>query len=200
MPRIRSLASALFIIAVPSLFIYFFYYDSLSEQVSPTRLQPSPVIASGNSSSTDDVISIVRDSHKYAGVGRNNATGGSDGQLPRIVPQPIASEEESRDPDPEIEKRRQLVKRMMQEAWDNYVRYAWGENELQPLTRNGKQDSIFGPAKIGATIVDSMDTLLLMNMTEEFERVSSFSVRQTSRFDLDSASMDNDWKCFRVQI
>ncbi|OTF77171.1 hypothetical protein BLA29_008116, partial [Euroglyphus maynei] len=73
------------------------------------------------------------------------------------------------DPDPEIEHHRQFVKNMMKDAWKNYVLYAWGYNELQPQTRNGKLDSIFGPTKLGATIVDSMDTLFLMDMKQEFE-------------------------------
>uniref|UniRef100_A0A667ZSY2 alpha-1,2-Mannosidase n=1 Tax=Myripristis murdjan TaxID=586833 RepID=A0A667ZSY2_9TELE len=56
---------------------------------------------------------------------------------------------------------------MMKFAWDNYKRYAWGKNELRPLTRNGHIGNMFGGLK-GATIIDSLDTLYIMGMTEEY--------------------------------
>ena len=87
----------------------------------------------------------------------------------QITPPSMPSPNETMDPDPEIESHRQFVKKMMKEAWDNYVLYAWGYNELQPQSRNKKMDSIFGPTKLGLTIVDSMDTLFLMDMKQEFE-------------------------------
>ncbi|KAG7276043.1 hypothetical protein CRUP_038499 [Coryphaenoides rupestris] len=33
---------------------------------------------------------------------------------------------------------------MMKFAWDNYKRYAWGKNELRPLTKNGHVGNMFG--------------------------------------------------------
>ncbi|CAL8288398.1 unnamed protein product [Merluccius merluccius] len=36
------------------------------------------------------------------------------------------------------------VFQMMKFAWDNYKRYAWGKNELRPLTRNGHIGNMFG--------------------------------------------------------
>src|SRR5699024_5201724 len=92
--------------------------------------------------------------------------------------------EHSRDPDPIMEHRRLFVKEMMKEAWNNYVRYAWGYNELKPLTRDAKTDSIFGASKIGATIVDAMDTLFIMDMHQEFNQArdwvaNSFHFKQT---------------------
>lgn len=33
---------------------------------------------------------------------------------------------------------------MMKFAWDNYKLYAWGKNELRPLTRNGHLGNMFG--------------------------------------------------------
>ena len=40
----------------------------------------------------------------------------------------------------------------MEHAWSNYVRYAWGKNELRPLTKQGHSASIFGSSAMGATI------------------------------------------------
>ena len=59
---------------------------------------------------------------------------------------------------------------MMQHAWNNYVKFAWGENELDPIAKSGHSAQIFGKARSGATIVDSLDTLFLMGMMEEFWR------------------------------
>lgn len=36
---------------------------------------------------------------------------------------------------------------MMKFAWDNYKRYAWGKNELRPLTRNGHIGNMFGECR-----------------------------------------------------
>jgi mannosyl-oligosaccharide alpha-1,2-mannosidase len=59
---------------------------------------------------------------------------------------------------------------MMQHAWDGYAKYAWGKNEVRPVSLRGHSASIFGSASMGATIIDAMDTLHIMGMTEEFEK------------------------------
>ena len=60
--------------------------------------------------------------------------------------------------------RRYHVKRAMQFAWSNYQQYAFGKDEILPLT-HASTDNWGG---FGVTLVDSLDTLWLMNMTEEF--------------------------------
>ena len=59
---------------------------------------------------------------------------------------------------------------MMEHAWTGYVKYAWGSNELRPISHTGHTASIFGASSSGATIVDALDTLYIMDMKEEFER------------------------------
>lgn len=59
---------------------------------------------------------------------------------------------------------------MMKHAWDNYVRYAWGKNELKPISKRGHSASIFGNMPLGATILDGLDTLYIMGMKEEFKQ------------------------------
>ncbi|KAJ8869391.1 hypothetical protein PR048_030967 [Dryococelus australis] len=59
---------------------------------------------------------------------------------------------------------------MMKHAWDNYVRYAWGKNELRPISKRGHSASIFGSQSLGATIVDGLDTLYIMGMMDEFKQ------------------------------
>ena len=59
---------------------------------------------------------------------------------------------------------------MMAHAWNGYVKYAWGSNEVKPLSKRGHSASVFGSAQMGATIVDAMDTLYIMGLNEEFEK------------------------------
>jgi mannosyl-oligosaccharide alpha-1,2-mannosidase len=47
---------------------------------------------------------------------------------------------------------------MMKFAWDGYTRYAWGYNELKPITKTAHFSSVFGRAQLGASIVDAIDT------------------------------------------
>lgn len=65
------------------------------------------------------------------------------------------------DPDPEIRSRRDTIREMMQHAWKNYVKFAWGENELNPISRTGHSAGIFGNTKIGSLIAISLKILIL---------------------------------------
>uniref|UniRef100_A0A3B3ZES1 alpha-1,2-Mannosidase n=1 Tax=Periophthalmus magnuspinnatus TaxID=409849 RepID=A0A3B3ZES1_9GOBI len=70
--------------------------------------------------------------------------------------------------DAETRERRAKIKEMMKHAWDSYRRYAWGSNELRPVSKQGHSSNLFGSIK-GATIVDALDTLYIMEMFEEFD-------------------------------
>ncbi|KAI9310280.1 glycoside hydrolase [Dichotomocladium elegans] len=50
-------------------------------------------------------------------------------------------------------------------AWKGYARDAFGKDEYQPLSHKGKD---WAQGGIGLMIVDSLDTMLLMNLTEEY--------------------------------
>ncbi|XP_073173972.1 mannosyl-oligosaccharide 1,2-alpha-mannosidase IC isoform X1 [Lepidochelys kempii] len=65
------------------------------------------------------------------------------------------------------------ISKMMKFAWDNYRRYAFGKNELRPLTKNGHIGNMFGGLR-GATIVDALDTLYIMELGEEFQEAKSW--------------------------
>ncbi|CAG9803710.1 unnamed protein product [Chironomus riparius] len=85
------------------------------------------------------------------------------------------------------ESRRQKVKEMMQHAWSNYKLYAWGKNELKPISKRAHTGSIFGSYELGATIVDSMDTLYIMGMKDEFDEGREWIAKE---FTLDNVSAD----------
>jgi Glycosyl hydrolase family 47 len=71
-------------------------------------------------------------------------------------------------------------------AWDGYVRYAWGHDELRPLTR-GYRD--WYPASLLMTPVDGYDTMVLMGLTAQAD--------SAKRLILDSLNFDRD---FPVQV
>ncbi|XP_068609582.1 mannosyl-oligosaccharide 1,2-alpha-mannosidase IA [Brachionichthys hirsutus] len=75
--------------------------------------------------------------------------------------------------DPETRTRRAAVKEMMKHAWGSYRRYAWGSNELKPISKQGHSSNLFGSIK-GATIVDALDTLYIMEMFDEFDEATDW--------------------------
>ncbi|CAN6988975.1 unnamed protein product [Brassica oleracea var. botrytis] len=81
--------------------------------------------------------------------------------------------------------RRQKVKEAMLHAWSSYEKYAWGKDELQPRTKDGT-DSFGG---LGATMIDSLDTLYIMGLHEQFQKAREW-VATSLDFDKDyDASM-----------
>ncbi|KAI4335347.1 hypothetical protein L6164_014001 [Bauhinia variegata] len=58
----------------------------------------------------------------------------------------------------------------MLHAWTSYEKYAWGRDELQPQSKDGV-DSFGG---LGATIVDSLDTLFIMGLDDQFQRAKEW--------------------------
>lgn len=77
----------------------------------------------------------------------------------------------------------------MKHAWNNYKKYAWGSNELRPISRMGHSGSVFGAGRLGATIVDAIDTLYIMGMMDEYADARQFivdelDIKQAARGDL----------------
>ncbi|OCF39186.1 mannosyl-oligosaccharide 1,2-alpha-mannosidase [Kwoniella heveanensis CBS 569] len=60
--------------------------------------------------------------------------------------------------------RKEAVRRGFKHAWDAYKRHAWGHDEVKPVSKT-PSDPFNG---WGATIVDSLDTLLLMGFSDEY--------------------------------
>ncbi|XP_023374866.1 mannosyl-oligosaccharide 1,2-alpha-mannosidase IC [Otolemur garnettii] len=80
---------------------------------------------------------------------------------------------ESEEPQGRVRAQREKIKEMMQFAWQSYKRYAMGENELRPLTKDGYEGNMFGGLS-GATVIDSLDTLYLMELKEEFQEAKAW--------------------------
>ena len=78
------------------------------------------------------------------------------------------------------------VKQAFLHAWQGYERYAWGHDELLPVSRGGRD---WYPASFLMTPVDAYDTMVLMGLSGEAARAKSLI--------LDSLSFDRD---FPVQV
>lgn len=78
------------------------------------------------------------------------------------------------DVDPVTRERRDKVKAAMLHAWSSYENYAWGMDELLPQSRRGSND--FGG--LGATIVDSLDTLYIMGLQDQFQKAKEWVATQ----------------------
>ncbi|XP_066563740.1 mannosyl-oligosaccharide 1,2-alpha-mannosidase IA isoform X2 [Amia ocellicauda] len=113
-------------------------------------------------------IQSEKDKLPHDGAGK-----GGKGSLPHIEYQRPPGAAGREPPDPETRERRAKIKEMMKFAWDSYKRYAWGSNELKPASKQGHSSNLFGNIQ-GATIVDSLDTLYIMEMHEEFEAATEW--------------------------
>lgn len=71
-----------------------------------------------------------------------------------------------------------IILQMMKHAWEYYKLYAWGKNELRPISKRPHTGSIFGTSDLGATIIDGLDTLYLMNLTKEFNEGRDWIARR----------------------
>ncbi|CAG8485578.1 414_t:CDS:10, partial [Diversispora eburnea] len=68
------------------------------------------------------------------------------------------------------EKRRKSIKNGFLHSWRGYTKYAWGSDELLPIS-NGNANKFNG---WGATIVDSLDTMWIMGLRNEFAEAREF--------------------------
>jgi mannosyl-oligosaccharide alpha-1,2-mannosidase len=78
--------------------------------------------------------------------------------------------------------RREAVKEAFVHAWSYYERLCFGHDGLDPLSKLCG-DSLSG----GLTIIDSLSTLILMNLTKEFEGARDYvakSFRPQGRWSL----------------
>ncbi|XP_049804172.1 mannosyl-oligosaccharide alpha-1,2-mannosidase IA-like [Schistocerca nitens] len=112
------------------------------------------------------------------------------------TPAPVRYELPAQDRNDSVALARRLkIKEMMRHAWDNYVRYAWGKNELRPVSKRSHSNSVFGAASMGATIVDGLDTLYIMGLHDEFRQG-----RDWVADNLDVSDLTSDLSVFETNI
>lgn len=82
----------------------------------------------------------------------------------------------------ERQARRDQVRQVFKEDWQNYRQYAWGKDALNPISATAK-DQFSGWA---ATLVDSLDTLWIMGFRDEFNE----AVAAVAQIDFGKATMN----------
>ncbi|KAL8606289.1 hypothetical protein ACOMHN_024185 [Nucella lapillus] len=65
--------------------------------------------------------------------------------------------------------KQQAVVDAFRHAWSAYKRHAWGHDELHPITK--RHSEWFG---VGLTLVDSIDTMIIMGLKEEYEEAKAW--------------------------
>jgi mannosyl-oligosaccharide alpha-1,2-mannosidase len=60
--------------------------------------------------------------------------------------------------------RREEVRREFVHAWSAYKKYAWGMDDLHPLSRKGSNG--YG---LGLTLIDALDTIIIMDLDKDYE-------------------------------
>ena len=86
---------------------------------------------------------------------------------------------------------REKVVEATKHAWQGYRQFAWGYDDLQPLTKKGKN---WYKTSLLMTPVDAFDTFILMGMKTESEEAKQLIFSQLN-FDV-----DNDVQLFEVTI
>ncbi|KAF2764176.1 glycoside hydrolase [Teratosphaeria nubilosa] len=87
--------------------------------------------------------------------------------------------------------RKQQVREAFVESWDAYKEYAWGKDRFHPISKTGSQMS---PSGLGWMIVDSLDTLMIMNLTS---RIADAEAWVATELDYDQ---DQDVNTFETTI
>lgn len=75
--------------------------------------------------------------------------------------------------------RQQKVVDAFLHAWKSYKQYAWGEDEIKPISKT--KSSWFN---LGMTIIDSLDTMYIMNLEQHFDEARHW-VSESLNFDVD---------------
>ncbi|ORY35384.1 glycoside hydrolase [Naematelia encephala] len=82
----------------------------------------------------------------------------------------------------DVEKREE-IREAFEWSWRAYEKHAWGDDEFHPLSKGGSNLTAAGG--VGYTIVDSIDSLLIMGFEEEYHRAAKWC-RESLSFDKDA--------------
>lgn len=115
------------------------------------------------STADDGKLHLVKHKERYPVKDYISPPRGSAHQIPRIQ-HPFEHEKESTEIKRRREVRRDAVKEAFLHAWNGYKQHAWSKDEVAPIS-GGWRTSFGG---WGATLVDSMDTLWIMGLKEDF--------------------------------
>ncbi|XP_068104857.1 endoplasmic reticulum mannosyl-oligosaccharide 1,2-alpha-mannosidase isoform X2 [Hyperolius riggenbachi] len=98
------------------------------------------------------------------------------------VPSPIKAQEATKPPPVEaaeqkepvpINERQEAVIEAFRHAWTGYKQFAWGHDELKPISK--AYNEWFG---LGLTLLDALDTMWIMGLKEEFQEAREWVATQ----------------------
>lgn len=166
------------------------------DELRHLRVIEKPVVLTVSSTAASKVNPIVEQVDESArvqgGTGLEAEKGAlQGGQVKKALPVVQAGE----DADPIARQRREKIKEMVLHAWRGYKTYAWGKNELRPVSKRGHTAGIFGRQDMGATIVDALDTLYIMGLMEEFNEG-----RAWIQYHLDFNQLRSEMSVFETNI
>ncbi|CAK9438841.1 uncharacterized protein LODBEIA_P30650 [Lodderomyces beijingensis] len=79
------------------------------------------------------------------------------------------------------------VRQAMLDSWHTYEKYGWGYDEYHPLSETGEN---MGPKPLGWMIVDSIDTLMIMDCPEEVGRARNWIKNLDYKFDYEVSNFE----------
>ncbi|XP_045619329.1 mannosyl-oligosaccharide 1,2-alpha-mannosidase IA [Procambarus clarkii] len=163
------------------------------DELRHLRVIEKPVVLTVSSTAASKVNPIVEQVDESARVqGGSGVEAEKAGlQVKKSLPVVQAGE----DADPVARQRREKIKEMVLHAWRGYKTYAWGKNELRPVSKRGHTAGIFGRQDMGATIVDALDTLYIMGLMEEFNEG-----RAWIQYHLDFNQLRSEMSVFETNI
>jgi hypothetical protein len=88
------------------------------------------------------------------------------------------------------------IREMTRHAWKSYKKYAWGDDELLPLSKSGKNWTTFSYL---FTPVDSLDSLFIMGLTEEYQECKKLVLSKLN-FDIDPERYADKFNHFEITI
>lgn len=89
-------------------------------------------------------------------------------EIPPTGRETVESDENLKDDSPKelsIEERRDEIRNEFQHAWNAYTSYAWGMDDVRPLSKRGVNSYY-----MGLTLIDSIDTIIIMGLKDEYQR------------------------------
>ncbi|XP_072285899.1 endoplasmic reticulum mannosyl-oligosaccharide 1,2-alpha-mannosidase [Pyxicephalus adspersus] len=105
-----------------------------------------------------------------------HTSGPSPNNILEVSKHPVQDIVDQKDPVP-INERQEAVIEAFRHAWKGYKQFAWGHDELKPISK--AYSEWFG---LGLTLIDALDTMWILDLKEEFQEAREW-VATTLTFD-----------------
>ncbi|TRY94047.1 hypothetical protein DNTS_011954 [Danionella cerebrum] len=92
-----------------------------------------------------------------------------------VLEEEPASDTDTKDGEYQVEGRLEAVREAFRHAWKGYKEFAWGHDELKPISKS--YGEWFG---LGLTLIDALDTMWILNLKEEFAEAREWVSKELS--------------------